>query len=72
MINWWGVFWPAEKGGVLGAGTARKRGGGGGVVLGADPTRNRGVLGAGQVKGGLYRGTHLYWTYMSVPPPHGM
>ena len=29
-----------------------------------------GVLGAGQVKkGGLYSGTYLHWTYMSVPLP---
>ena len=38
--------------------------------MGAVPNRKLGVLGASQVKKvGLYRGTYLYWTYMSVPPP---
>ena len=34
----------------------------GGLRVGSNSTKE--VLGAGQEKkGGLYRGTHLYWTY---------
>ena len=63
-----GVFWQAEKkGGVLGAGAAARQRGGG--LKGGSSSKEE-VLGAGQVKkGDLYRGTHLYWTYMWVPPP---
>ena len=44
MINWWGVFWQAEKkGGVLGEGQTRKKG----------------VLGVGQVKKGEYLPWHI-------------
>ena len=43
--------------GVLGAGTAQNR----------DSTRK--VSGAGQIKGGPYHGTYMYWKYMRDPPP---
>ena len=65
------MFWQAEKGGSLGAGTARKRG-----VLGAGPTRKKGggVLGAGQVKkgGSLPRHIPILNIYVSTPPPPGI
>ena len=49
----------------------QKRGGG---VLGARPTRKRGVLGAGQVKqnGSLPPHIHVLDTYPPPPPPHIM
>ena len=50
-------------GGVLGAGAAARKWGGG-LRCGSN-SKTGGVLGAGHVKkGGLYRGTYLYWTYM--------
>ena len=52
--------------GVLGAGTARKRG-----VLGAGQTRKKGVLGAGQVQKGVSLPWHIpiLNIYVSTPPP---
>ena len=66
MINW-----QTEQGGGGGlrCGHTQKKGG-----LRCRPnSKKRGALGAGQVKkGGLYRGTYLYWTYMWVSPlPQG-
>ena len=62
------MFWQAEKGGggVLGAGTARKRG-----VLGAGPTRKKGGLrcGSGQKGGSLPQHIPILNIYVSTPPP---
>ena len=63
------MFWQAEKGRVLGAGTARKRG-----VLGAGPTRKKGGLrcGSGQ-KRGVFTAAHTYAEHIcEYPPPGGI
>ena len=56
--------------GVLGTGATRK----GWEVLGARPTRKRGVLGAGQVKqsGSLPRHIPVLDIYASPPPTHNV
>ena len=68
MINRWGVFWQTDKG-VLGAGTARKKGG----VLGAGPTGKTWVLGARQVKKRVFAAAHTYTghIFQCPPPPPG-
>ena len=45
----------------------------GGLHLGAGPTRKRGVLGAGQVKKGVFTAAHTYTEHICEypPPPPG-